>query len=372
MRFLHVADLHLGRKLNDISLLEDQRDILKQIVLICQFKNIDAILICGDIYNNSTPTPETMTLFNDFINELVKNKVKAYIIAGNHDSDQRVAYFSSIAKNVGIYISEEFDGKIEHYTLEDEFGKVNIHLLPFIKPIYVKKFYPEEKIKTYEDAMKVVLKHNPINKNERNILLAHQFITGAEHTDVETLSVGGLDNIDAKVFDDYDYVALGHIHKAQRVGRDTLRYSGSIMKYSFSEENHKKSVTLVEIKNKGEITYELIPLVFKHELRTIKGNFNDLMNMPYSEDYVRIILTNDDVEPDARVSLLTVFPNMVKFSIQNNKTNFEHNVISEDITNKNIVELFKDFYALQNNDCELDEEHLKVLEDTIKEMEDRN
>ena len=369
MKFLHIGDLHLGKKLNDVNLLEDQIYVLNQIVEIAKDKHVDAVLIAGDIYDKSNPSSFAMSAFNDFLTSLVNLNIKVFIISGNHDSDQRISYFSNLIKNVGVYVSEKFEGKTQKIELEDDYGKLNIHLLPFVRPANVRKYYPDLKIDNYQDAIKIVLQHSNINYKERNILLAHQFITGSIACDSEEMSIGGLDNIDANVFEDIDYVALGHIHRAQKILRDTLRYSGSIMKYSFSEVNHKKSVCIIEMNEKDNINIDLIPLTFMHDVRELKGSFKELMSMDYSEDYIKIIITDEIVDPDARVTLSTVFPNMMSFVVQNSKVNEEYIVNGkENIEDKSISDLFVDFYSMQNNGVIPSEKHLELVTKVLNDI----
>lgn len=369
MKFLHMSDLHLGRKMNGISLLDDQRYILNQIIDIIKDQNIDYVFICGDIYNNSSPLPDAMVVFDNFLSNLVELHVKTFVISGNHDSDDRVSYLSNIVRKSGIYISTKFEGVLQTYHFEDEYGKFAISLLPFIKPAEVRRFYPSEKIETYEDAVKIVLKNSKIDKNERNIILAHQYITGATLSDVEELAIGGLDNINAEVFDDFDYVALGHIHLAQRVMRDTLRYSGSIIKCAFSEEHHKKSVTVVDMKESNHIDYHQVELKPKHELITYKDNYENLIKKEKSDDFVRIILTDEEVIPNVTESLFSIFPNLVGFTVENSKTMLNRDVnIQVNVENYSIIELFDKFYRLQNNDVGLSEKQQKVLEKLIEEI----
>lgn len=373
MRFLHTGDIHLGRKMNNLSLLQDQIYVLNQIVQICIEEKVDCLFVCGDIYNNTSPTPDCMAALDEFLNKLVENNIKTFIIYGNHDSDQRVSYLSNLVKKSNIYLSDKFDGDIEIISLKDDFGDINIHLLPFVKPSSVKKLYPNNKIENFEDAIKVILDNHPVDKSKRNIILAHQNITGAEFSGVEEKFIGGLDNIDAKLFDDYDYVALGHIHKAQVIGRETLRYAGSIMKYSFSEERHKKSVTLVDINNKTndclDIIINLIPLEQKYNLRTLRGSFEEIKKIDTSNDFIRIILTDEDVNPEARSVLFSQFPNLISLILDSNKTKKDISINNEmEIENLNIIDLFKEFYKLQNNNCEIKEDHLQVLSKIIEEI----
>lgn len=371
MRFIHLADLHLGKQMNDLSLLPDQEAVLQQITEIAQAEHIDAVLIAGDVYQRSTPQAEAMALFDRFVSGLVKLGMKVFVISGNHDSALRLSYFSSLVKTAGVYVSETFDGHLQHVTVQDGDGDVIIWLLPFLRPSQVKRFLPEEKIVSYQDAVAAVLRNTKLDSKKRHVLLAHQFITGSETCESEEHMVGGLDQIDASLFADFDYVALGHIHKSQKVGRETLRYAGSPLKYSFSEVNHKKSVTVVNLQEKGRTDIKKVPLYPLRDVRTIEGTMDELIRMPYSEDYVWITVKDELVPPDARVTLSVNFPNMLKFSISNSRTKQDINVLAtEKMENKTAQELFCDFYRLQNNDQLPSEAHRKVLEKVIRELEE--
>ena len=371
MRFLHIADLHLGKRLNDISLLEDQIDALAQITRMAVDEKADAVLIAGDVYQKSSPQGEAIEVFNDFVTELVNNFVKVFVISGNHDSQQRVSYFSALVRDRGVFIGEEFDGTLQQICLQDEHGEIVMNLLPFVKPIVVKKQLPEENIDTYQRAVEAVLRRSPIDNSKRNILLCHQFITGAELSDSEELAVGGLDNIDASIFSDFDYVALGHIHKPQRAGGDTIRYAGSPLKYSFSEVNHKKSAALVDFGVKGDVTVRLLPITPKHEVREVKGLLREILKMDYSDDYVRVTVHDEIVPPDARVTVTTVFPNMMKFAVDNSKTKTDTDVFAkETVEDKPVSVLFGDFYRLQNNDTPPTDAHYKILQEVLEGLED--
>lgn len=372
MRFLHIADLHLGKQMNDVTLLPDQEYILGQIVSIAESERVDAVLIAGDVYQRSSPQAEAMALFDRFVSQLVQQGRQVFIISGNHDSAQRISYFSSLIKASGVYVTEAFDGRLQSVSLRDKEGEIVVWMMPFLRPSQVKRRLPEEKIATYQDAAEAVLRQTPIDPKKRNILMCHQFITGCETSDSEERAVGGLDNIDASVFDAFDYVALGHIHKPQKVRRDTLRYAGSPLKYSFSEANHKKSVTVIDMNGKDDVSVRAVPLYPLHDVRLLEGNLADLMALPYSEDYLWITVHDELVPPDARVTLSTNFPNMMKFSVVNSKTKMDVDVLAtQSMENKTIPELFSDFYRLQNNDQELSEAHRKVIDRVLKEMEEK-
>ena len=261
---------------------------------------------------------------------------------------------------------------MQQVKLWDEYGEIIIWMLPFLRPSQAKRFLPEEKIVSYQDAVTAVLRQTPVDSRKRNLLICHQFITGCETSDSEERTVGGLDNIDASVLDQFDYVALGHIHKPQRVKRDTLRYAGSPLKYSFSETNHHKSVTVVELEEKGVVTVRTVPLYPLHEVRMLEGTMEELMQLPYSEDYVWITVHDELVPPDARVTLTVNFPNMMKFSVVNSRTKYDVDVLAaESMENKTVTELFSDFYRLQNNDQVPGEAHRRVIEKVLKELEEK-
>lgn len=370
MKFLHLADLHLGKRLNDFSFLEDQVRLLCQVEEIARSERADAVLIAGDVYQKASPQSEAMAAFDQFITRLKEMGLAVFVISGNHDSAQRISYFSSLLKSSGVYVSEAFDGHLQQVTLQDEHGELVVSLLPFLKPIQLRRFYPDEKIETYQDAVQAVLRHSPVDTAKRNVLVCHQFITGAEISDSEEKTVGGLDNIDAAVFADFDYVALGHIHKPQQCARETLRYAGSLMKYSFSEVNQKKTVAVVEMGEKGETQVHTVPLNAPHDMRLVEGLMDDVLAMPYSEDYVWVTLRDELPPPDARVTVSTVFPNMMKFSVVNSKTKTDIDVLArEAMENKSPEELFSDFYRLQNNDCPPGPRHMEILRSLRKELE---
>lgn len=370
VKFLHIADLHLGKRLNGVSFLEDQIFLLNQISELAAAEHADAVVIAGDVYQKASPQSDAMAAFDAFVTRLAAAGIRVLVISGNHDSAQRISYFSALIRNAGVYVSEEFTGTVQTVALSDAFGEVRFGLLPFLKPIQARRFYPDEKIETYEDAVRAVLRHSPVDPAARNVLVCHQFVTGAETCDSEETAVGGLDCVDASAFDDYDYVALGHIHGPQRLKRDTLRYAGSLMKYSFSEVNHRKSVTVVEMLEKGDIRLRTVPLTAPHDMRTVEGMLSDVMAMPYSEDYVWVTIHDELPPPDARVTISTVFPNMLKFSVVNSKTKMDIDVLArEQMESKSVPELFSDFYRLQNNDVAPSERHIEMLTAILKELE---
>lgn len=372
MRFLHIADLHLGKQMNDLSLLEDQEAVLQQVLHIASEYRVDAVLIAGDVYQRASPQAEAMALFDGFVSQLAEAGKKVFVISGNHDSALRLSYFASLVKSSGVYVTEAFNGELQHVTLRDAYGELNLWMMPFLRPAQVKRALPEEKISSYQDAVCAVLRHACLDFSKRNLLLCHQFLLGCEVCDSEEWSVGTLEHIDAAVFDGLDYVALGHIHKPQKVLRDTLRYAGSPLKYSFSEARHQKSATIVDLYEKGAVEVRTVPLHPLRDVRLIEGKLEEIMRMPYSEDYVWITIHDELPPPDAKVSLSVNFPNMLKFSVVNSKTKADLDVkAAQAMENKSVEELFSDFYRLQNNDQLPGEMHMRVLHQVIQELEEQ-
>lgn len=372
MKFIHIADLHLGKMMNDLSLLAEQEAVLQQVVEISAQENVDAVLIAGDVYQRSTPQAEAMALFDRFVSQLADAGRKVFIISGNHDSAQRISYFSSLVKDAGVYITEAFDGTLQHVSMKDRDGELVVWMMPFLRPGQVKRVYPEEKITSYQEAIAAVMRNNLIDPAKRNVLMCHQFVAGAQVCDSEEVSVGGLEQVDGHLFEAFDYVAMGHIHGPQRLLRDTMRYAGSPLKYSFSEVNHHKSLTLVNMEEKGQVQVRLVPLHPVHDVRLVEGKLADLLALPYTEDYVWVTLHDEIVPPDAKVSLTVNFPNMLKYSVVNSKTKYDLDVQAlEVMEKKSVLELFCDFYSLQNNGQLPGDHHVKVLDKVIRELEGR-
>ena len=355
MKFIHLSDLHLGKRVNEFSMIEDQKYILLQTINIIDDEKPDAVIIAGDIYDKSIPSEEAMLLFDDFLLRLSKRNISVFVISGNHDSSVRLSDHSKLIVNQGIYLSPVYDGTLKPVSMEDEYGEINVYMLPFIKPVVVKQYFGDEEILSYTDAVRVAIKHMNVDCNKRNVLVAHQFVLGAATCESEEHIVGGLDSVSSDVFDCFDYVALGHIHGKQYIGRETVRYCGTLLKYSFSEKNHVKSVTVVDIKEKGDIDIREVMLTPKRDLREIKGSYEDITNRKNYEgtnvdDYVHIVLTDEEDVIDAIGKLRTIYPNIMKLSYDNKRTR-ENNVLTEAgaIEEKSPLELFEDFYSMQNN-----------------------
>lgn len=373
MKFIHLSDLHLGKRVNEFSMLEDQRYILTKIINVIDDEKPDGVLIAGDVYDRSVPSEDAMQLWDTFLGRIVKRNIPVYAISGNHDSAVRFSNHKKLVEGAGVYLSPVYDGRVEPISLEDSYGKLNIYMLPFVKPVNVKQFFPEESIDSYTDACRVAIEQMNINEDERNILIAHQFVTGASTCESEEHAVGGLDNVDVTVFDGFDYVALGHIHGKQSIGKETVRYSGTPLKYSFSEKNHKKVVTIVEINAKNDITIKETPLIPLHDLRQITGTYEEVSNKKNYEgtavdDYVHIVLNDEEDIPDAIGKLRIIYPNIMKLSYDNKRTR-ENQYISEsvDVDKKTPLELFEQFYFKMNNQ-EMSDEQKSFTENLIQKI----
>ena len=355
MKFIHLSDLHLGKRVNAFSMIDDQKDIVKKILKVIKEEKPDAVLIAGDIYDKPVPSVEAVELFDDFLKQLSRQKLQVFIISGNHDSPERMAFAAELIEASGIHIAPVYGGKVEPVSLRDAYGTVNIYMLPFIKPVHVRSVFPEEKAESYTEALDVAISHMEVDKEERNILLTHQFVTGAVRSESEEISVGGSDNVDASVFAAFDYVALGHIHGPQQVGRETIRYCGTPLKYSFSEAGHRKSVTVLEMKEKGEIQIRTADLVPLHDLRELRGTYEELTNKKNYEgtvldDYVHITLTDEEDVVDAVGKLRVIYPNLMKLDYDNRRTRENQEITGgEDVEAKTPAELIFDFYEKQNN-----------------------
>lgn len=375
MRLIHLSDLHLGKRVMETSMLEEQAYVLRQILQIVDNEKADAVLIAGDVYDKSVPPAEAMTLFDDFLCRLVKRKLPVFIISGNHDSPERLAFGNRLLEHSGIHISPAYNGTINPVTLTDEYGTVHFWLLPFVKPAHVKRFYPDEGIESYTDAVRTAIRHMALDRSARNVLLTHQFVTGAATCESEEISVGGADNVDAEVFADFDYVALGHLHGPQNIGSNRIRYCGTPLKYSFSECSHHKSVTVAELGEKGEVTLHLCPLSPKHDMRQLRGTFAEITDRrnydgTAVEDYLHIILTDEEDVPEAMGRLRLIYPNIMKLTYDNTRTRTDQVLgDAEDVHLKSPLELFAELYAKQNNRPMSEEQSAFVLEqiERIKE-----
>jgi len=355
MKLFHLSDLHLGKRVNDFSMIEDQKFILNQILAIADEEKPDAVLIAGDVYDKSVPSAEAVELLDDFLCHLAGRELTVFLISGNHDSPERLAFGGRLLDASGIHLSPVYHGVVNPIKVTDEHGEVNIYMLPFVKPVHVRRFYPEEHIDSYSDALSVAVKKMEVDSTERNILLTHQFVVGAKRCESEELSVGGTDQVDASVFEVFDYVALGHIHGPQNIVANKIRYCGTPLKYSFSEAGHHKSVTVVEMRKKGDVVIRTRELSPRYDMVEARGEFADLITYPNGKilnhlSYLHITLTDEEDVPEAIGRLRAVYPNLMKLSYDNTRTR-ENKIIgaAEDVKNKSPLQLFEELYVLQNN-----------------------
>ena len=356
MKFIHLSDLHIGKRVNEYSMLEDQEYILNQIINIIDEQKSDGVIIAGDVYDKSVPSAEAVALFDDFLVKLSKRNLYVFVISGNHDSPERIAFGGRLMEASKIYMSPVYDGRLSPVTLEDEYGKINVWMLPFVKPVHVRKFNEDAEISSYTDAMHVAVDNLNVDTNERNLMITHQFVTGADRTESVEISVGGTDNVDVSVFDVFDYTALGHIHRPQNCKSEKVRYSGTPLKYSFSESKDKKSITIVELKEKGNLSVDTIPLKPMRDMVELKGKYDEIMlrdfykDTSYQEDYVHITLTDEDDIPDAIGKLRTVYHNLMKLDYDNLRTRNMNSIDgAENVEKKSPYEHFSEFYEKQNN-----------------------
>ena len=370
MKLIHLSDLHIGKRVNEVSMIEDQRYILEQILRIVREEDPQAVVIAGDVYDKFVPSAEAVTLLDDLLCRLAELRVQVLAISGNHDSPERLAFGNRLMEGAGIRVSGVYDGHVEPVILADEHGEVRFWLLPFIKPAHVRRYFPDETIESYTDACRVAVRQMGLDQTVRNVLVTHQFVTGGARCESEELSVGGSDQVDGAVFQEFDYVALGHLHGPQNIGSNKIRYCGTPLKYSFSEADHHKSVTVVELGAKGELRLELRPLVPMHDLRQIRGSFRELTDKAYFEntvtdDYLHIILTDEEDVPEAVGRLRVIYPNIMKLSYDNSRTRADAVIDGAvDVGRKSPMELFGELYEAQN-DRPMSQEQIDLVQTLI-------
>lgn len=377
MKIMHLSDLHIGKKVNEYSMLQDQIYILKEILRIIDNEKVETVIIAGDVYDRSLPPNEALELFDEFLYQLSGRNVNVFVISGNHDSPERISYGGRMMTENKIFLSPVYDGNIKPITLNDDYGEVNFYLLPFVRPADIRRYFPDENIENYTDAVKVAIDNMNVDFNERNILVTHQFVTGAELSESEDIIVGGTDNVSGEVFDGFDYVALGHIHREQTVGKDNIRYCGTPLKYSFSEAKHIKSVTILDFNDKGNIEYSKIPLTPFRDMREIRGTYYELtLKSNYestnTEDYLHITLTDEEDIPDAIGKLRSIYPNIMKLDYDNLRTRGSGTVDAiENIESKSPFELFADLFKQQNNQ-DMSEEQEEIMRNLIDKIWEEN
>lgn len=376
MKLIHLSDLHLGKRLEERSLLEEQEYILfRQILPILDTERPDALLIAGDVYDKSVPPAEAVTLFDNFLCQVAQRKIPVLLISGNHDSSERLAFGGRLMAGSGIHVAPVYRGEVKPITLSDQYGCVHFWLLPFLKPILVRRYFPDADISSYTDALRTAIEAMPIDPSQRNVLVAHQFVTGAQTCESEEISVGGTDNVDASVFDAFDYVALGHLHGPQNVGSSRIRYCGTPLKYSASEAAQHKSVTVVELGEKGDLRLSALPLTPQHDLRQLRGTFAQLTDPTNyrdtaTDDYLYFTLTDEEDVPEASGRLKQIYPNFMSLRYDNQRTR-QNQIITgaKDVPRKSPLTLFEELYERQNNQpmSEIQRNYARDLIETIWE-----
>lgn len=363
MKLMHLSDLHLGKRVNGFSQIPDQVHILYEILAVVQNQAPDAVLICGDVYDKSVPSAEAVELFDSFLSQLAGLGPDVFIISGNHDSAERIAFGGRLFAASRVYVSPVYDGTVTTIEKSDEFGPVQFHLLPFIKPAHVRPHFPEANITSYTDAVRSALGGIDLADGKRHVLLTHQTVTGAERSESEELSIGGTDNVDAEIFAGFDYVALGHLHRPQNVGTPSIRYCGTPLKYSFSESAHQKSVTIAELRHKGDLTVTAIPLAPLRDMKELKGTYAELTardfyaGTDYPSCYLHITLTDEDDIPEALGKLRAIYPYIMKLSYDNTRTRLQQNPLETAAQPESSpLELFELLYEKQNNQPMTDEQ----------------
>ena len=351
MKLIHLSDLHLGKRVNEFSMLEDQRYILKQILTIIDQEAPDGVLIAGDVYDRPA---EAVTLLDDFLVELARRGAPDFLISGNHDSPERLSFAGRLVEERHIYLSPVYDGTVHPVTLTDQWGEVDVFLLPFVKPVHLRRCFPEETIESYTDAVRCAVAHMDLNPARRNVLVTHQFVTGAQRCESEELSVGGSDNVDASVFAPFDYVALGHIHGPQNVDGERVRYCGTPLKYSFSEARHQKSVTVAELGPKGSLAVRTVPLTPRRDMLELRGTYLEVSAREFyqnldREAYIRVTLTDEEDVPDAMGKLRILYPNLMRLDYDNRRTRSGVEMLEAmEVEQQSPLELFASLYEQQN------------------------
>ena len=374
MKLIHLSDLHLGKRVNNFPMLEDQAYILERVLEIIDGEQPDAVLIAGDVYDKTVPSAEAVALLDDFLVKLADRSLPVLLISGNHDSPERLSFGGRLMETRGVYIAPAYCGGVTPVTLEDAHGPVDFWLLPFLKPVHLRRFFPEDGVESYTDALACAIRHMPIDPARRNVLVTHQFVTGAERCESEELSVGGVDNVDASVFAPFDYVALGHLHGPQNVDGARLRYCGTPLKYSFSEIRHQKSVTVAELGDKGTLDVRAVPLPPKRDMVELRGSFAQVTSPEFysqvdRDAYVRVILTDENDIYDAMGQLRPIYPNLMRLDYDNLRTHSGAAELEEADVKRDPLELFAEFYQQQNR-RPMTEEQRRYLAELVEQIQE--
>ncbi|CUM71215.1 exonuclease SbcCD subunit D [Turicibacter sanguinis] len=375
MRLMHLGDLHFGKMVNGFLMIEDQEFVLEQIKQYIQTYRPDAVMLAGDIYDRSVPPARAVALYNQFLKDLlIELKTPVLAIAGNHDGAELIDFGHELFEAAQYYVAGNFTKIIKKVRLQDDAGPVNFYLLPFADYAVVREALNHPEIKSLNDAMKAIMEANPIDSTERNVLITHAFVVGGEAPEQseseKKLVVGGKESVDATLLEHFDYVALGHLHRTQRVNSDKIRYSGSLLKYSFSEEHYHKSMTMIDLDAEGEISIELLPLKPRRDMRTITGKLDELLTLEDEgqEDYLRVILTDEGELLEPMAKLRQVYPNVMLLELERRFSEFKGSQLSASARQtKSTEELFADFYEHHRGES-LHEAGKQVIEQTIKVM----
>ncbi len=374
MKFFHIADLHLGKRYGEFPLVADQRYILNRILEYADIEKPQAVLIAGDVYDKPVPPTDAVELFDWFLNGLAERGLQTFIVSGNHDSAERLAFASRLLGGSGVHFSPVFSGRAEHVTLRDSYGDICVYMLPFIKPAAVRKFFPEEEITGYTSAVRAAINASGVDPSVRNVLVAHQFVTGASGSGSEELVVGDVGNVDEEAFGLFDYVALGHIHGAQNVGGERVRYAGAPLKYSLSEKDGEKSLTVAELGNKGELLIRTLPLNPLRDVYEVRGGYAEVTakkyyeNAPFKNGFVHMVLTDAEEVPDVFAKLRLIYPNLTTLKYDNARTRADATISELAATEeKSPQELFAELYEKQNNQP-MSEEQKKVMQALIEKV----
>ena len=381
MKFLHLADLHIGKRVCEHSMLDEQVYILREILGIVCEEHPDAVLIAGDVYDKSVPSAEAVAVLDDFLVKLSATGTKVFVLSGNHDSAERIAFGGRLMKGMGVYMSPVYNGEFAPVTLKDEMGEMDLWMLPFVRPADVRACLENDEdrdaVTDYTSAMRMAIAQMKFTEGRRNVLVAHQFVTGAERSESEE-NVGGLDNVDASVFEKFDYVALGHIHKPQNVMKDVggtvrARYSGTPLKYSLSEAAHAKSVTVVELG--AALQVREVPLKPLHDVREIRGTFAELVSPEFRtaqvaagnklDDFVYVKLTDENDVPDAAQKLRGIYPNLMMLDYDNERTRNQQIAVGvEAVEKKSPMQLFGEFFEEMTR-REMNPEELEFVQGVV-------
>jgi exonuclease SbcD len=381
MKIIHTGDWHIGKLVHGVHMTEDQRHILKQLVELIEKEKPQVLIIAGDIYDRSIPPVEAVELLDETLCKIVlKHEITVIAIAGNHDSPDRVGFANKILTDRGLHIRGNISREIIPVRIEDEYGPVDFYPVPFAEPAVVRELYGDSEVRSHDDAMKKVLGRivDKFDKNARKVCISHAFLMGTEVLETSEserpLSIGGSEYVKVDYYEDFDYVALGHLHRPQKVKYEKIRYSGSLLKYSFSEARQKKSITIVDMDKDGNIEYELRELKPLRDLRIIKGDLNSLMNkdiysLGNTDDYIMASLTDKGELVDPIGRLRSVYPNILRLEREqyDREAGEDRTSAGNEFSKKNPVELFSEFYENMSGE-EFDKDKMEIVEEVLDEI----